>query len=225
METTETVTVYANADVNSTIIGTQPQGAVGVITRGPHERNGMNWAEVDFDTGADGFVDADLLVEVDDGDPGGDPPGEIDIVGIFGCSNTGNDFNDGIDQYSIYSGWGPNNQNRGKTIVSYGEPNGDGAFDHVRDGLANNPGTDLILYGLCHRYSADPLPGARTIDSASPLPAGQSGSDSYSEDELTTRIAEKLRNVVTEEGFPDIPIYFFALHQYDAAGTCLRVGV
>lgn len=59
--------------VGGSVAGTQSVGATGTVDRGPRTRDGITWYEVDFDTGIDGFVDADGI-EVDDGDPPANEP-------------------------------------------------------------------------------------------------------------------------------------------------------
>lgn len=66
VETTDTVNVRRKPSISgkSQILGAQPNGSLGTIISGPSTANGYTWWQVDFDTGADGFVAGAYLVPI-----------------------------------------------------------------------------------------------------------------------------------------------------------------
>lgn len=211
----------------------RPNGAVlGVVadsTAGLTLRVRSGWASVDFESGQVGVVqesDIDVLGSDPPDDPPTDPPSGNHAL-IFGCSNFSN-LADGVNSFSsVLTSNGASPGNRGKTIITYGEASSGsaGVFDHVRQDLT--PDVSMVIAGLCHRYDykGEGRPGARAADVPYFLPADSSGSALYGELELIRRMAINTRELLNSEGHASTPLYMLALHDYDPAGSCERVGV
>lgn len=61
VESTADLNVRSNAGLNSSILGVQALGAQGTVIGGPVFADGRWWWQMDFDTGADGWVAEDFL--------------------------------------------------------------------------------------------------------------------------------------------------------------------
>jgi chitodextrinase len=61
VKTTATVNVRQNASTKGRILGTQPLGVAGTVTKGPQQGSGYTWWYVNFDSGADGWVAGNYL--------------------------------------------------------------------------------------------------------------------------------------------------------------------
>lgn len=210
---------------NGSVVDFAPAGSVGLVTR---QKTG--WIQVDTETPFAGDIfQESALEEIGGGDPPPPPPpppGSIEHVLVFGCSNASN-IADGINAFStVMTSNGGTPGNRGKTIVTYGEPDSGAGrvFDHVRADLS--PEVDAVIALLCHRYDYTGMnrPAARNQDVAYLLGAGDSGSDDYSELELIRRMAINTRGAIDAAGYTSTPLYFMALHDYNPAGSCARVG-
>lgn len=218
--------VVTNADaVLAKTSTTVPQGSAGTAGSARSQK-GVEYTYVDFDSQPDGYVLSNLL-DLEDGNPPPPPPAGDLVVGIFGCSSSARDVLDGAKRVGRYDYWQANPVYSGKTIHSYGDPGGfadqyAAGWAAVASGFAANPGTNVLAYGICTRYSPDPRPGARTIDVPYPLPAGQSGSPTKSEMDMIRHIADRVAS-----DYPDVPFYIFALHDYQDGPSdwlCERVG-
>ena len=53
--------VNVRATAGGTLVGTQPNGALGTVTAGPQTANAFPWWSVKFDSGPSGWVGADVL--------------------------------------------------------------------------------------------------------------------------------------------------------------------
>lgn len=74
VETTTSVSVRASAGTAGAIVGTQVVGAQGTVAEGPVGADGIVWWRINFDAGADGWVDEDLLKHVEVPPPPPPPP-------------------------------------------------------------------------------------------------------------------------------------------------------
>ncbi len=63
--TTTSVTVRSRAASRGKVLGTQPSGAQGTIRGGPATSGGIRWFDINFDSGADGWVEAGYLARMD----------------------------------------------------------------------------------------------------------------------------------------------------------------
>lgn len=224
--------VAGGADVydrpNGAVVDFAPAGSRGLVTR-EKDSAGVSWAEVDFEESFAGDIVLASRLQVIGSEPPPDPPpggGSIDHVLIFGCSNASN-LADGVNEFSqVMTSTGGSPGNRGKTIISYGEASSgsSGVFDHVRSQLT--PAVDAVIVLLCHRYdyTGENRPGARNEDTPELLPAGASGSTLYGELDLIRRTAINTRDALDGAGYASTPLYLLALHDYEPAGSCARVG-
>ena len=178
--------------------GTQPAGALGVVTNGPKLKSGEAWYRVDFDSGVDGLINANYLLS-DDGDDNITPTNFT--IGWIGCSMT-RDLGKGVAANVTHESWELKGRSGGKVLQSYsggvvsswGTPGGSGyslkwsAFDR---GLENWPDTDLIIWQMCT--------GERDI-----TPSPESRMDEL--EHISTRVAEKA---------PGIPLYIINQPTYE----------
>lgn len=159
VEAIQDLIVYSQANTGSLVLGTQPDGAQGLMENGPKTSGGIQWARVNFDSGADGLVLYSMIGPVGGGEDPPPPTGDI-VLGMFGCSQT-RDVLKGFDlAYPEIPHWPQETPSgvkiakrfSGKTLMNWGDPDWGGynqAWGAFEDALDYMPGTNLIIFEPC----------------------------------------------------------------------------
>lgn len=154
----ETV-VYSQADINSTPVGVQPAGSMGVVENGPKAKAGFVWYRVDFDTGADGLVlETDITGAGDPPPPPPPLPGGT-MIGALGCSMTRDLMQPGLYLYSALPAWqklSPDGEPllthySGGTVARWADESGNNIKWAAYEGAAAIWPPTFVLWQICIR--------------------------------------------------------------------------